>query len=170
MSNEFEIIDKAVGSVIEIEERVPVWRMPATFGRDFKRIADYIQSRDAEIVDMPYGLYKEMDWEREVNRSKLSMFFAMFSKKWHLFVGMVSSKELPGDGELKSTTKDTQKFIKATHLGPYQESSKTYKSLLDWAKAQGLSVKNEAYEFYANDPTQVEKSEIKTVILIPLEV
>lgn len=67
MADTFEIIEKALGSVVEIEERIPVWRMPATFGRDFKRIADYLESQGAEVVGMPYGRYVEMDWEKEVN-------------------------------------------------------------------------------------------------------
>ena len=34
MDEQFEVIEKAIGPVIEIEERVPVWRMPATFYRN----------------------------------------------------------------------------------------------------------------------------------------
>lgn len=168
MSEQFTVIEKAIGPVIEIEENVPVWKMPATFGRDFKKIANYIVSNNAEVVDMPYGYYKDMDWEREINRSKLSMLFSMFTKKWHLIVGMVSSKELPGSGELKSQIKATKKFVRAVHLGPYQESAKTYKALMEWANSQGISVKNEVYEFYANDPAKVPKDQIKTVIYIPI--
>ena len=32
MPQEFEIIEKAIGPVIEIEEQAKVWSMPATFG------------------------------------------------------------------------------------------------------------------------------------------
>jgi len=90
LPNEFEIIEKEIGPVIEIEERVPVWRMPATFGRDYKRIAEYLTSQDAEVVGMPYARYQNMDWEVELNRSKLSTFFSLFTQKWHFFVGMPS--------------------------------------------------------------------------------
>lgn len=169
MSADFEVISKSMGSVVEIEEFVPVWKMPATFGRDFKKIANYIESNDAEVVEMPYGYYKDMDWEVEANRSKLSSFLLMFTKKWHLIVGMTSSKILPGKGVLHAENKETQKFAKAIHLGPYQTCSKTYKALLEWSKTQGLSLKNEVYELYANDPKKVAKDEIKTIILVPLE-
>jgi len=169
MSDDFIVIDKAIGSVIEIEEYVSVWRMPTIFGRNFKTIADYIEKNDAEVVDMPYGFYKDMDWEVEVNRSKLSLLLSLFTKKWHFFVGMVSSKELPGSGDLKGEKKDNQKFVQAIHLGPYQSSSETYKKLFDWSKANKISLKNESYEFYANDPNEVDKKDIKTIIYIPVK-
>ena len=76
MDPEFEIIEKTIGPVIEIEERVSMWRMPATFTRDYKRIADYLRTQDAECVDMPYARYQDMDWERELNQGKLAAFLS----------------------------------------------------------------------------------------------
>ena len=55
MTNKYEIVEKSIGPAIEIEEKIPVWRMPATFGRDYKRIADYLNSQDADCIDMPYA-------------------------------------------------------------------------------------------------------------------
>jgi effector-binding domain-containing protein len=40
--------------------------------------------------------------------------------------------------------------------------------MYDWAKAQKLSLKNEAIECYLNDPHEVDKADIETLILIPL--
>ena len=168
MDEQFEVIEKAIGPVIEIEERVPVWRMPATFARDYKRIAGYITSQGAEIVDMPYAHYLDMDWDVELTRGKLATFVSMFIKKWHFLAGMVSSQKLSGDGELKSKVLQSRRFVRAVHYGPYQECSKTYTALIEWARAQGLSLQNEAIEFYANDPNEVDKADIETVILIPL--
>ena len=169
MTNEFEIIDKAIGPVIEIEERVPVWRMPATFGRDYKRIAEYVTSQGAEIVDMPYARYQDMDWQRELSRGKLASLFAMLTKKWHFFVGMPTSKTLPGEKELQSRKLASQRYARAIHRGPYQNSVVTYRALYDWVVSQGLSMQNEAIECYVNDPREVAEADIETVILIPLQ-
>lgn len=168
MSSKFAVIEKAIGPVIEIEENVPVWRMPSTFGRDYKRIDEYLVSKGAECVDMPYARYQDMNWEVELNRGKLSTFFSMFTKNFHFFVGMPASKELPGIGDLKSQVMQSQRYARAVHYGPYQKCAVTYKALFDWAKAQGLSFKNEAIECYVNDPHTVDKADIETVILIPL--
>ena len=169
MSNTFEIIEKAIGPVIEIEERVGVWRMPVTFGRDYKRIAEYIKSQQAEIVDLPYARYQNMDWESELYKGKLAMFFSVMFRKWHFFVGMPTSKSLSGEGDLVSRVLDKRRYVRAIHRGPYQECTATYKALHDWSKTQGLSLSDEAIECYVNDPREVEKKDIETIILIPVD-
>jgi effector-binding domain-containing protein len=168
MVDEFEVIEKSIGPVIEIEECVKMFRMPATFSRDYKRIMDYLASQGAECVDMPYARYQDMDWELELGKSKLATFFSLFSKKWHFFAGIPTSKPLPGEGELKYQVLESQRYVRAVHIGPYQQCAATYKSLYAWAKSQELSLKNEAIEIYVNDPNEVDKADIETVILIPI--
>ena len=169
MTQTFEIIEKAIGPVIEIEEYIKVWRMPSTFGRDYKRISNYLASHGAECVGMPYARYVDMNWDVEVNRGQFATFFAMLTKKWHFLVGMPTSKVLPGEGKLKSQDMASQRFARGVHRGPYQKCGATYKALYEWAKSQGLTLKNEALEFYANDPREVDKADIETVILIPIQ-
>jgi len=169
MTNEFEIVEKIIGPAIEIEEKIPVWRMPATFGRDYKRIAEYLNSRDAECIDMPYARYLDMNWEVELNRGKLATFFSLLTKKWHFFAGIPSSKELSGKADLKSIVHINQRYVRGIHRGPYKECGTTYKALFRWTKEQGVTLKNEAIECYVNDPGEVDKADIETVILIPLE-
>lgn len=169
MASEFEVIEKVIGPAIEIEERISVWCMPATFGRDYKRIAEYLRSQGAECIDMPYARYLDMDWDVELNRGKLATFFSLLTKKWHFFAGMPSSKELTGEGDLKSKVHTSQRYVRGIHRGPYRECGATYKVLFQWAKDQGVTLKNEAIECYVNDPNEVNKADIETVILIPLE-
>ncbi len=169
MMDRFSIVEKAIGPVIEIEECVKMWRMPATFSRDYKRISEYLASQGTECADMPYARYLDMDWEVELGRGKLATFFSLLTKKWHFFAGMPTSKTLPGEGELKSQVLGSQRYAHAVHLGPYKECGTTYKALYEWAKSQGEVLKNEAFEYYVNDPREVDKADIETVILIPLQ-
>lgn len=169
MANEFEVIEKAIGPVIEIEEFVPVWRMPATFGRDYKHIARYMDDHGAECVDMPYARYQDMDWDVELGRGKLATLLSMLFKRWHFFVGMPTSQRLPDKGVLKSHELESRRYVRGVHRGPYQQCAATYKALYDWTIGQGLSLKNEAIECYVNDPKEVDEADIETVILIPLQ-
>ena len=170
MTDKFEVIEKTIGPVVEIEECVSVWRMPATFTRDYKRIVKYLVTQGAECVDMPYARYLDMDWEVELNRGKLATFYSVLTKKWHFFAGMPSSKPVPGDAELKSQVLSSRRFVRGVHFGPYKECGDTYKALFEWATAQNLSLGNEAIEFYVNDPHEVDKADIETVILIPIQI
>jgi effector-binding domain-containing protein len=168
MASKFEIIDKAIGPVIEIEERTTMWRMPATFGRDYQRIAEYLHSHGAECVDMPYARYLEMNWEVELAKGKLAMLVDVLTKRWHYLAGMPASMTLPGEGELRARVYESRRYARAVHRGPYQNSGETYKALYDWIKGQGLLPEKEAIECYVNDPREVSKAELETVILIPL--
>lgn len=168
MSTEFEIIEKEIGAVIEVEERVAMWRMPSTFGRDYKQIMDYLESQGAECVDAPYARYLDMDWEVELGKGKFSILIDMLMKKWHFQAGMPSSKPLPGEGVLKANILEKKRYCKALHRGPYQKVGGTYKALYDWVKLKGLSLENEAFEFYLNDPRDTDKADLETMILIPI--
>lgn len=169
MADTFEVIERAIGPVIEIEEHVPIWRMPSAFGRDYKHIAEYVKSQGAEVTGMPYARYLDMDWDVELRRGKLSAFISMLTKKWHFYAGMPSTRLIPGSGELKSTELKNQRYVRAIHKGSYKESAKTYTALYDWATAQGLAMQHEAFELYINDPQEVEEGDIETEILIPLK-
>lgn len=168
MTDQFEVVEKAIGPVLEIEEYVSMWRMPGTFARDYKRIADYLESQGAECVDMPYARYLDMDWEVELNRGKLATFFSLLTRKWHFFAGMPTSILVPGEAELRSRVYRSRHYVRGVHLGPYQKCGETYKALYDWATSQNLLLKNEAIECYVNDPREVDKADIETMILIPL--
>lgn len=169
MSEPFKVIEKALGPVIEIEERVGMLSMPATFGRDFKRIMEYLQAHGAECAELPYARYQEMDWPRELNSGVLAAISSMLLKKWHFFVGMPSSKPLPGDGELVARELESRSYARAIHRGPYRKCGATYKALYGWMVDQGLTPENEAIECYVNDPREVSQDALETVILIPIK-
>lgn len=170
MSDQFEVIEKAIGPVVEIEERASVWRMPATFSRDYKQIADYLEEQEVDIVDLPYACYLDMDWERELNRGRLSQLFSMLTKKWHFYAGMPTSILVPVRDHLRSRVIPNQHYVKGIHRGPYKDCAVTYRALYEWAKTQKLTLKNEAIECYVNDPREVARADIETVILIPLQI
>ncbi len=168
MTEQFEVIEKTFGPVIEIEERVSLLAMPSTFGRDFKQIMDYLQSQGARCVDMPYARYPGMDWDKELNRGKLGVFFSTLFKKWHFFAGMPTSTVLQGDGRLVSRVFGSQRYARGVHRGPYRNCGVTYKALHEWTVAQGLTMASEAIECYVNDPKEVGQDGLETVLLIPL--
>ena len=168
MSDAFEIIEQNIGHAIEIEEKAPAWRMPAIFSRDYQRIAEYMHSQGAEIMDFPYARYQDMDWDVELNRGKLATVLSLFTKKWHFYVGMPSSTALPGKDDLRSITHGNQRYVRGVHRGPYKDCSTTYRALFSWAQDKGLLLTNEAIECYVNDPREVDEADIETIILIPL--
>ena len=164
----FEIVEKEIGPVVEIEENVKVWQMPKTFGRYYEAINNYLLSHDAKCSAMPYARYVDMDWEIEVNRGTLGNLIAVLFKRWHFYAGLPSTKMLPSSGEFKAQEMKTQKYARALHKGPYKDVGPIYKALFEWARTQNVRLKNEAMEFYLNDPSEVKAEDIETEIYIPL--
>lgn len=169
MDTPYEIIEKAFGPVIEIEERVPIWKMAATFGRDFAEISDYIDRQGSSINGMPYARYLDIDWERENRMGAFSQFFRMLTQKWHFQVGMPTASELAGEGALVSRQMLNRRYARTIYRGPYKGVGKTYKELTAWLKAQGLEASGESIEIYLNSPQEVAESELETEIMIPLK-
>lgn len=168
MSNEFAIVERAIGPVIEIEERVAQWRMPATFARDYRRIADYLAQQGAECVGMPYARYVEMDWAAELGRGRLATLIGMVTRRWHFYAGMPASKRLAGAGPLQARELTARRYVCALHRGPYRNCGATYRALYHWSMEQGLALQNEAIECYRNDPREVGQAAAETEILLPL--
>jgi len=164
----FEVVEKEIGPVVEIEEKVKVWQMPKTFGRDYEVINNYLVSNGAKCSNMPYARYVDMDWEKEVNRGAFGNLIAVLFNRWHFFAGLPSTKMLESSGELQAQEIKSQKYARALHKGPYKDVGPTYKALFEWAKAQGIVLKSEAIEYYLNDPSEVKAEDIETEIFIPL--
>ena len=166
MKTNFEIIEKEIGNVVEIEETVSMMKLPTVMGNDFKRIMEYIKSNNSECTGAPYARYLDIDWEKQTSKSMLANIFDAFTKKWHFMVGVPSSTQLAGEEELKPKYIETQNYAKAIHIGPYQKVGKTYKNLYAWIKAQNLSAVGESIEIYINNPRETKKEDLETIVLI----
>jgi hypothetical protein len=168
MQSDFEIIEKEIGSVVEIEETAPIWKMPKIMGRDFHHLMDYVDSQHSELVDAPYSHYVDIQWDKQLNKGMLGNILDMFFKKWHFFVGMPISSRLTAQGNIKPAMLEKRKYVRGVHKGPYQKVGQTYMHMVDWIKKQGLMPAPESLEFYMNDPTNTTQEELETVVLVPV--
>lgn len=165
---EIGIIEKEIGAVIEIEERVPVWKMPSVMGKDFNLILEYLKSKGVDCKEAPYARYLDIDWDLEMKKGAFANFIGVFTKKWHFQAGIPTSKKIEGADNLVERQIRNKKYVKTIHCGPYQKVGVTYKKMYTWAKSQNLSLENESIEFYMNDPRDTKKESLETMVLIPV--
>ncbi len=169
-----EIIEKEIGHVFEIEEQVPVWKMPSVMGKDYEKIVKVIKNENNLEMGIPYARYIGLDWKSIMSKNLIAKFFEMFTKKWHFQVGIPVSGEINLSEkinlseEIKNSFINKSKYIKAIHCGAYHKVGKTYKEMYLWAIEKKLSLCTESIEFYLNDPGKVKKEELETMILIPI--
>ncbi len=163
-----EIIEKEIGHAIEIEEKARMFKMASVMGRDYKNICEYVNGEIGEDMGIPYARYLSVDWESQMSKNAFANFIEIFTKKWHFQVGIPVGKELTDQLPMKYTFIKQSKYIKKIHLGSYQNLGKTYKKIYIWAKEKNYKFGNESIEFYLNDPNEVEKESLETMILVPI--
>jgi effector-binding domain-containing protein len=157
---EIEIIEKEIGDVIEIEERVPVWKMPSVMSKDFKLILEHLKSKGVDCKEAPYARYLNIDWDYEMRKGAFANFIRVFTKQWHFQAGIPTSTKIEGADNLIDRQIRNKKYVKTIHHGPYQKVGITYKRMYTWAKSQNLSFENESMEFYLNDPRDTKKESL----------
>lgn len=166
-----EVIERNIGNALEIEENVHMMKMPKVMGKDFMEIMDYMKEQNYEMDGVPYSRYVDMDWEHETADKmldKLIHFGEMFTKKWHFYCGMATPSEIAGNEHMMEKHYEMQRYLKAIHIGPYQEVGKVYTEMYKYMKENNMTPMPESIEFYMNDPREVKKTEIETMILVPV--
>jgi effector-binding domain-containing protein len=168
MEPEFETVEKEIGHVLEIEERIPMWKMPSTMGRDLKELSGHLENQGVEPAGAPYSRYLGVDWKTELAKPKLMMFLEVFSKKWHMMIGIPTGREVAGEGSMQSSYLPKGKYLRTVHLGPYHKLGATYEKTGNWAQENGIELADTSIESYLNDPANTAKADLETEILIPI--
>ena len=167
--NKIEIIEKEIGNVIEIEEIIPMWKMPSIMGKDFNQILEYYKSKNIKDTGIPYARYIDVNWKEQVEKSFFANLIEVFTKKWHFYVGIPVPKKVDSNNNLKSNFIKNKKYIQTIHYGAYHKVGDTYKTMYNWSQKENIKLESESIEFYLNDPNIIEKEKLETMILIPIE-
>lgn len=168
MSEVVSIVEKSFGFSLEIEERAGMMKLPKILGEDYGVICDVLKDNGAECEVPPYTRYIDIDWDEQMTQSKWKMLLDVFTKKWHFYAGIPSSKELESTGRMVKNEFTSRRYIYCKHFGPYQKVGETYTRMVVWARENGYMVKSESMEFYLNDPQTVSTNELETDLYIPV--
>ena len=167
--SKIEIIEKEIGNVVEIEDKIPMWKMPFVMKKNYKKIMDYIDTYKKDSAGVVYARYLNVDWESLMNKSSFRNFIDIFFQKWHFCAGITTSLKLEDNNNLKSNFIKNKKYVKIIHHGEYYKLSDTYKELYRLSKEQNILLKNESIEIYMNDPKITKKEDLETMILVTVE-
>ncbi|XOF34977.1 MAG: GyrI-like domain-containing protein [Candidatus Electrothrix sp. YB6] len=165
---EIERIEKEFGWVIEIEERIPLWKTASIMARDYARIRKYLEGKQGIKTGIPYARYLDVDWEAEMTKEGTGKFLRLLTGKRHVQVGIPIGIHLESSGLMNTRKIGRRLYIRTMHHGPYHTVGQTYKNIYAWAKKQGETPGNQSIECYLNDPQETEKSRLETMVLIPV--
>ncbi len=168
MDREFQIIEKELGHVLEIERRAPIGRLPRVIGHDFQTLMNLLNRHQVNCAAPPYARYLDVKWDTLMSRGFFGNLWGLFTDRWHFMSGVPTGKSLPSEGEIESGILTSRRYARTLHRGPYKSVGKTYKRLYAWIRSQNLNPHEESLEIYLNDPRKTPKDKLETEVLIPL--
>lgn len=167
MSN-IEVITRETELTLEIRAQVTMPKMPKLIKNSYESILEVMKKENIPVTKAPFVKYEKLNWEELNTQNKLIAFFKMFTQKWDVVIGFPVDREVENQGNIKCGKIEGGKFIMGMHLGPYMKVGKTYEKMLKFMKENNLQPKPESIEYYLNDPKKVKKSELETMVLIPI--
>ncbi len=168
MNNEIKIVEKEIGHIAEITYHIPIMKMATSFKKAYQKITDFLEDKQVETRQAPFSRYTDLDWNCELKKSKWKMLIEIFTKKYHIHIGIPMVGGLEGKEDIKTHYIEKATYISTIHYGPYHNLAQTYANLMVWAQENNYHVKAESIEIYLNDPRETDKEKLQTEVLVPL--
>ena len=109
----------------------------------------------------------EIDWST-VHDGALKQIMEFLFKNQKMAIGLMVEEGTGSDGQAFGTEIPAGRYVATVHRGAYHEVGKTYKRMAEWAQDQGLELGDYSIEHYIDDPTEVEASQVRTQVYIPV--
>ncbi|MDT8446920.1 MAG: GyrI-like domain-containing protein [bacterium] len=150
-----------------LEQHAKMLAMPALMKQGFTQLKDALQDQELSASGFPFTVYLDLDWAALNQAGALKNLLQMVFKRWHYQLGF------PVDGAKEQGVLKTASFaggpaLTAVHTGSYAMVGASYKELNRWAEDQGLTLAQQSFEFYLNDPKETPTDQLKTRLVLPL--
>jgi effector-binding domain-containing protein len=152
MSYNPELVEQAPQPSLSIHTTTSLKNLPQELGKAYQAIAQYLGQLEEQPAGAPYAAY-----------------FTWDVKEFDVEIGFPVSRPLPEKNEIKATQLPGGKLARCLYTGPYKEIEPAYNALTEFVKQNGYEATGVAYEFYLNDPGEVEPEELLTQIVFPLK-
>lgn len=152
MSYNPEFIQQDPQPTLSIRTRTDIQNLKGALGKSYQAVADYLDQLGEQPAGAPYAAY-----------------FTWDMSDIDVEIGFPVSKTLPEKDQIKSTYLPGGKLASCLYTGPYNKIEPAYKALTEFVEQSGHEATGVAYEFYLNDPGEVEPHELLTQIVFPLK-
>jgi len=168
--SDIAVIEKPGFHALAVHRVVGTFALKKTMQPAFCTVMETIQEAGLGCPKglAPFTRYNGIDWREMEKRGFGAMLRMMFAKKWDMDIGVPVDRKTEVQGEVFSLECRPGKCVRTLHVGPYAKVAEAYTRILKMARGQGLELADHSYELYLNDPCEVQSSELKTEILVPL--
>jgi len=170
MSNDVTIIEKEARHALAISDIVGTMKLGKVMRPAYEEIMAAINEQGIDLApeDVPFTLYRNIDWDSFDKKGVLATIKVMFFHKWDIQMGIPCPESAKASGRIASLTLDAGKFIRTIHKGPYMKVGDAYNKIKAFAKQENLNLKDYSVEFYLNNPREVAETDIETEVLVPV--
>lgn len=152
MHSPCEITEQPFQIALTIRTRAAVEDLPGVIGRSYAEIAGYLGRLGESPAGAPFVIYYNLDM-RDLD----------------VEIGFPVSRELPGQGEIRTGGIPAGTVATCVYTGPYPEMTSAYEALNACIAEKGYEAVGTAIEEYWNGPHEVPPEELKTRIILPLK-
>ena len=132
-----------------VRRTVPMNELGSAFSEAYQQVAGAVAAAGAQLVGPAYGCY-----------------FGMPTDVVDVEIGFGIDREVPVPG-LNVATQPECRAVVGTHVGPYEELSRSYGELMPWLEGQDLKLADHMWEFY-DSPPETDPADTVTRIVFPL--
>ncbi len=171
MSEPISVVERDQRHALCISETVGTMKLGKVMGPAYHAILERLKNQNIDLgtEDIPFTVYKHMDWDKLNQKGFLATINMMFFYKWEMDIGIPCPESAKGEGNIKDITLASGKYVRAIHKGPYMKVGDTYKDIHRYASENNYTFKDYSIEFYLNDPREVPASELETEVLVPIQ-
>lgn len=130
----------------------------ASIGASYSRLGTFVGKNQMEMTGAPSAINHK--WDEQEN---VYIFDAAFP------VAIEDAEKLKLSDNIQFGETYGGKVLKAVHIGPYEESPKTYMAIEAYIKDHGYAISGPSWEVYVDDPTQVAAEDLRTEIYFPIQ-
>lgn len=153
MDYQIELSDSPVQPTMAIRTRTSVTDLPRTLAKIYPAIAQHIIQIGEQLAGPGYTAYYNMDMN-----------------DLDIEAGFITTKTLPGQGEIFASQIPAGKQVSCMYKGTYTQMALVYDAMNEWMAKNNYVPTGIVYELYYNSPGEVPETELLTKIVFPVNV
>lgn len=151
MMYECALKNLATQLVVSVRSRTTAQDLPALLAQTYLAILQHLEQAGVEPAGPPFVAYYNLDMQ-----------------DLEVEIGFPVQQRTSDSGTVQNSEIPAGRYATTLHIGPYNCMEGAYEALNAWIGQNGFRPTGTAYEFYLNDPRDVEPKDLQTRILLPL--
>ena len=151
--SEIMLLKQPKQSALAVEVQTDLKGMSEAIGKNFVKIDSLFKEQGEVTTDIPYAEYPNFESVTEQNI--------------RMIIGLKSTRELQGEGDIRSITIPEKKIVSCLHRGTYKELAALYNEMMEGIKNNGYKPSGTSIEYYYSNPNVPEEEQV-TRIEMPL--